>query len=309
MKKKCTFCCKPINERYRINELGEVFCDDDCYDNYYETHEIICEDWEHPYIDDYESIRSNYLDWLDNWESEVDLDPEWNNLQHQVDKVLDRIDEVFVAYRDYYQMEGDDGVFAREIYLYLLKFEELQKKILQWRPEREVYFYLSLELIEYEFDKVIYDWTDLSKYLFQIDSIELYELLKNHVHPYDSLAFYFETEADLNLAVQKIEQTFHDDIDIYSDKAFRCEGECADIELGDISNLDLHDSWLFCDSCESFYYPGCYSIEELQNEIQRCDRKLEDYDKLSVSDFYLRKIKRSCRYHDVEFPEWLDLIS
>ena len=37
------------------------------------------------------------------------------------------------------RLKGVDGVFAREIYLYLLKFEELQKEIVQWRiPEQHL---------------------------------------------------------------------------------------------------------------------------------------------------------------------------
>ncbi len=138
MKKICKHCLQEVDERYRRNQFGDVFCDDDCYDNYYEINDIECDDCSHPYIDDYEGIRSNYLDWLENWENDLNKLSHHENLQYEVFKMLDTIDEVYDAYWDYYKTEGDDGVFAREIYLYLLKFEELQKEIVQWRPEQHL---------------------------------------------------------------------------------------------------------------------------------------------------------------------------
>jgi hypothetical protein len=71
----------------------------------------------------------------ENWENDLNKLSHHENLHHELGKMLDTIDEVYDAYWDYYKTEGDDGVFARENYLYLLKFEELQKEIVQWRPE------------------------------------------------------------------------------------------------------------------------------------------------------------------------------
>ena len=302
MKQTCLFCGKEPDETYRVNEYGDVFCHDDCYENYYESHE--CSDTIHPYMDDYESIRRTYLEWLEDWENDVDLDPENHNLQYHVDAILDRIDEVYEAYFDYYFTEGDDGVFAREIYLYLLKFQDLQKEILLWRPHREVFFYLSLTL---SIDEKMEDWRVFSKYLYQIEAIELYELLKDHVHPYDILAFYFETREELDRAIEMLEQTFHDDIYLYCDEASRCEGQCADIEV--IDDVGYLDGWFFCDSCAQFYYPGFFPIEELQKEIELIDERIELEEPLKKYNwhFYIRKIKRSCRYHEIDYPEWINL--
>jgi hypothetical protein len=276
----CLRCHKKIDEQYRVNEFGEIFCGDDCYDCYYEENGLVCNDWKHPYIDDYELIRSNYLDWLGNWESGLDVDPEFNNIQHHVDDLLDKLDEVYEEYWDYFKTEGNDEVFAREIYMYLLKFQQLQDKLLRWRPKHEVYYYLSLELSCEDNDGVINDWDTFAKYLYHIQALELYEMLKDQVHPYDILAFYFKTEEELDAAIQKLEQTFHDDIYIYSDKAYRCEGECADIEV--IANIDIddQDGWFFCDSCLVSYYPGFFTIEELQKEIQVQD-ELPDFKRRS----------------------------
>lgn len=88
MKKICKHCLQEVDERYRRNQVGDVFCDDDCYDNYYEINDIECDDYSHPYIDDYEGIRSNYLDWLENWENDLNKLSHHENLQHEVDKML-----------------------------------------------------------------------------------------------------------------------------------------------------------------------------------------------------------------------------
>ena len=302
MNQTCLFCSKEVNEKYRVNECGDVFCHDDCYNPYYESHE--CHDKIHPYIDDYELIRSNYLDWLENWEIDINVDPECCNLQHHADDILDKIDEVYEAYGDYLYTEGDDGVFAREIYLYLLKFQDLQKEILRWRPQREVFFYLSLDL---NIDENLEDWEAFSKYLFQIEANEIYGLLKEQVHPYDTLSFYFETKEELDRVIEKLERIFHDEIEIYSDEAHRCEGECGDIEV--IDNVGYQDGWFFCDSCEQSYYPGYFSKKEIREEIQEIDERIELQEPLRKSNwhFYIRKIKRSCRYYDIDDPEWINL--
>ncbi|WP_338452598.1 hypothetical protein R4Z09_12405 [Niallia oryzisoli] len=64
-----------------------------------------------------------------------------------------------------------------------------------------------------------------------------------------------------------LDQTFQDEVEIYYYKSYRCEGECADIEVIDDVKLEDRDGWLFCDARESFYYPGFFSKEELNKEI------------------------------------------
>ena len=81
---------------------------------------------------------------------------------------------------------------------------------------------MSLQL---DIDEKLEDWKAFSKYLFQIEANEIYELLKDQVHPYDTLTFYFETKEELDTVIEKLEQIFHDEIDIYYDTACRCEGE------------------------------------------------------------------------------------
>ena len=121
----CIQCQREVDETYRVNEDGEYFCSDDCYEA------VPNDDDDHPYIDAYEDVRSNYIDWLLHWESDLEKDPKPLELAVEMNG---KIDEVFDAYWDFYRSQGDDGVFAHEIYMYLLKFEDLQKEILQWRP-------------------------------------------------------------------------------------------------------------------------------------------------------------------------------
>lgn len=38
MKQTGLLCGKEVDEKYRMNDYGDVFCHDDCYNRYYETH-------------------------------------------------------------------------------------------------------------------------------------------------------------------------------------------------------------------------------------------------------------------------------
>lgn len=209
----CNYCGSLAGARYRVNSKGQAFCDDDCYDEYIEENEDAPNDFDHPYIDDYESIRSNYLDWLDNWETDLEKEQKNKGL-FKVDEILDLIDEVYEDYWDYYQNEGDDGVFAREIYQYLLKFQQLQRDIL------------------IRGSKIIAE----------------------------------------NRSVKQ-------------------------------------DDWIFCDNCEHLFYPGLFSKEKLQTEINFFNKwkNLKTFSKEKRWPYYLRKIKRSCRFHLIDYPEWINL--
>ena len=66
---------------------------------------------------------------------------------------------------------------------------------------------------------------------------------------------------------------------------------------------------LILDSCERFYYPGYFSKEELREETQEIDERIELQEPLRKSNwhFYIQKIKRSCRYHEIDYPDWINL--
>lgn len=131
MKAVCKYCNKEISYFYRVNLNGEYFCDDECYDEYFEKHEEDCpDDYAHPYIDDYLAIRFEYHEWL-NWESELSRVRNggvWN----AAEEMIESIDSVIEEFSDYLYSSGDDGIFSYEIYQYILKLEEIQSEIEQW---------------------------------------------------------------------------------------------------------------------------------------------------------------------------------
>jgi len=300
---KCIHCQNDAGITYRINHNGDLFCSDECYETYMNTIDTF-NDHGHPYIDQYESIRRAYLDWFTNWQTDLEeAYPDHPLLL--ADKMNDQIDEIMNQYVDFYWTKGDDGPFAHEIYQYLKKFEQLQKEILNWRPERHTYYYLS---IHNDFD----EWEHFSLHLKEINAVKLYFLLNENVHPYDILAFYFETESHLHAVLDELKAVFGEEFvqeSVYYSPAYICEGECHDYE--DIENVNMNElnGWFYCCSCE-MYLPGYFTREELLAELTNAttdDSYLERKRKSLYYEFYIRKVKRSCRYHNVEFPDWVNI--
>jgi hypothetical protein len=305
----CINCNIDVNETYRVNQLGELFCSDNCYEEYTTENLSASIDHNHPYIDIYENIRSTYINWLQNWEEDLQSSYPDNPLL-KADDINDKIDEILYKHNDFYNTEGNDGIFAHEIYSYLLKLEKLQRDILNWRPERETYYYLSIASLSENAEINITNWFEFSKYLYEIKAVNLFILLKDNVHPYDELAFYFESESHLDEVLQEIEVVFGKDSkeDIYFDEAYICEGECHDYEVISDISIETQNGWCFCYSCEEQFYPGFFSKEELLQEINQnneADIQLK-YSKTTYWHFYIRKVKRSCRYLDIGFPDWID---
>ena len=305
----CINCSIEVGVAYRVNQLGDYFCSDNCYDQYTNENSNAPDDNNHPYIDKYEYIRSTYIDWLHNWKEELQTSYPDNPL-YKSDEMNDKIDEILYYFNDFYITKGDDGIFAHEIYLYYLKLEKIQKEILNWRPERERYFYLSIDSLLQNAEINIPNWLEFAKYLYEIKAVNLFFLLKDNVHPYDELSFFFESESHLGEVLQEIEMIFGKDLmeDLYVDEAYICEGECHDYEVIDDVDMDAQNGWFFCYSCGDQYYPGYFTKEELLKEInQNNDGDIQlKYSKTSFWHFYIRKIKRSCRYHDIDFPDWID---
>lgn len=314
----CIQCQSEACNHYRMNQNGELFCNDDCYDIYMSENDHAPDDHNHPYIDEYEAIRTNYIDWLDHWEKDLEnafIDDVYNKSGNGVlltaDEMNDKIDEVFESFFDYYQTEGDDGVFAKEIYGYLLKFENLQRKILDWRPdEREIYYHFSLWFKSGAFNKDIYDTEQFYTLLVQMEENDLFKELKEHQHPYDTLAFVYENQEDVDQIQYTLAQKFGNKIeDMGSSEAHLCDGGCGDYE--DICDVNMNDlnGWFFCCSCSEKYLPGFFTKDDLLKEIQfmDADDNFVEHSKFDSWHYYIRKIKRSCRYHDFEFPDWIDL--
>ena len=58
--KRCKVCRKKPSLERRVNSEGVVLCSDDCYDDFDGEHN----DNDHPYIDDYDAVRFEYIEWM-----------------------------------------------------------------------------------------------------------------------------------------------------------------------------------------------------------------------------------------------------
>lgn len=123
---KCILCGKVPGLEKRVNNEGLIFCSDSCY----EEHDNSPNDIDHPYIDDYDMIRLEYIWWMENYENELDNGIETG--EPEKDELLEVLDDLLLEFHDYYQLEGEDGSFSREIYRYLLELEDLRNKIEKW---------------------------------------------------------------------------------------------------------------------------------------------------------------------------------
>lgn len=124
--KRCNVCRRKTGIEKRVNCEGILFCSDDCYEEY----DGSPNDNAHPYIDDYDAIRFEYVEWMKSYED--DLYKYWSNREPQKEEMVENINELIDEFYDYYRLEGTDGVFSEEIYNYLLAFEELKKAIINW---------------------------------------------------------------------------------------------------------------------------------------------------------------------------------
>ncbi|MRH41536.1 hypothetical protein GH741_02470 [Aquibacillus halophilus] len=121
--KRCKVCRKKPRIRRRVNNEGILFCSDDCYEEFEDSPDDI----DHPYINDYEAIRYEYIQWMNNYVD--DLYMYWLYGAPKKESLLEQIDDLLGEFIDFYALEGQDGVFSAEIYNYLIDFEQLQKEI------------------------------------------------------------------------------------------------------------------------------------------------------------------------------------
>lgn len=113
---RCKVCKKKPKLERRVNCEGFVFCSDDCYEEYDDSPN----DAEHPYIDDYDAIRFEYMEWTKGYEQDlcnaISIDGKPNT-----EELLEGIKSVIEEFADYLRLEGKDGVFSKEIYYYLME--------------------------------------------------------------------------------------------------------------------------------------------------------------------------------------------
>lgn len=114
---RCNVCKKPPALERRVNNEGLVFCSDGCY----ETFDGSPHDHDHPYIDAYDAVRWAFIGCLNTY------DPAGSKEQKRA--LQERIEAALEEFADFEGLGGEDGVFSREIYQYLMGLEELWDKI------------------------------------------------------------------------------------------------------------------------------------------------------------------------------------
>jgi hypothetical protein len=62
--KRCKVCHKKLRVERCVNVEGIVFCSDDCYVEFEDSPN----DNDHPYIDDYDTLRFKYIKWMRSFE-------------------------------------------------------------------------------------------------------------------------------------------------------------------------------------------------------------------------------------------------
>lgn len=129
--KRCKVCRKNPRIERRVNCEGVVFCSDDCYEEFSNSPN----DNDHPYIDDYDALRFEYIEFMKNYER--DLYNSWFCGSPKKADLLESIQSVIDEFYDYYRLEGSDGIFSEEMYKYLLELEKLHSLIVNWQPEEE----------------------------------------------------------------------------------------------------------------------------------------------------------------------------
>ncbi|MDQ0352377.1 hypothetical protein J2R98_002221 [Alkalibacillus filiformis] len=130
--KRCKVCRKKPRVERRVNAEGVLFCSNDCYETYGKKVGHPMDDLNHPYIDDYEMIRLDYIRWANDLEDQ--LYGEWVfGAPRKVD-LIENINELLEEYIDYIGLEGSDGLFSQEIYDYTQQFEAMIATIRTWEP-------------------------------------------------------------------------------------------------------------------------------------------------------------------------------
>ena len=65
--KRCKVCRKKTGMERRVNNEGIVFCSDECYEEFDDS----LNDNDHPYIDDYEALRFEYIHLMQYYEGNL----------------------------------------------------------------------------------------------------------------------------------------------------------------------------------------------------------------------------------------------
>lgn len=283
MDERCLNCDQETQYNYLINQVGDLFCSEECYEKFANEHIVPNDD--HPYFDDYRLARGQYLDWM-NWESELNSS---NCSSWDVNVMIEQLDGIIASFHDYIYTEGDDGPYAWEIYQYSCKLRGFQLQIIDWYPKhREVFYYIYIDDLE-----------KLTKSLLEKDvpAEELWEKQHNYRENY----FIFIDEVHRNSWLTIIKDDGYDiDNDISEGYLYYCEGQCTDII--DEDEIDIGKHWITCYDCDDM---TIMTHEELKKELVASYEHLKFFDTWWKP--YKLKVKKSCLKYGEEYPSWVNL--
>lgn len=131
--KYCKNCRKKPKLERRVNCEGVVFCSDDCYEEYGNSPN----DNDHPYINDYDLLRLEYIEYMKNYKIDI-YKSEFYRYPKREDYVED-LAYYLESYLEYYLLEGMDGVFSAEIYNYLIELEDLKEVYMTYEVDSKGY--------------------------------------------------------------------------------------------------------------------------------------------------------------------------
>lgn len=261
---KCYVCRNVVGFDYRVNGLEDYFCNSECYEN--DKSGRSSDDNDHPYIDTYDLVRMDYIFWQNEWKNRIDLD-EIDYIE-KANELCAIMNSFIYDQITFYMNEGDDGIFAFEIYQYLRKFEHLQDEILAWRPDREVFYnvyllfnqgYLKEKIMcGIEYTEAVAIFKQYIKTNYQEFAKELIALLDLG---YSDVNYYVPGEDDFVMVFSSIEEAEHtkkifrnvfpeEEIEIVVEKSHFCDCGCG-LYVGE-GNLDsrlVEEGWHYSDYC------------------------------------------------------------
>lgn len=131
--KRCKICRKKPRLERRINSAGVLFCSDACYDQLDHPDD----DFDHPYVSDYEGIRSQYIRWINGYEDRLHHGMYYGHPKKH--DLIEEIEELHYDFLDYEGLGGMDGIYSAEIFTYLRLFDELITTITEWQRNDKTY--------------------------------------------------------------------------------------------------------------------------------------------------------------------------
>lgn len=320
---KCIKCEKQVKFDYIMDEFGYTFCNENCLQKYMDKNPTKYQLPLHPYISEYEHVRSEYIYFMNNWMDRLVLadDTLW-----EMDRLITAIDALLSEYFSFYISDGDDGVFHREIMTYLKKLRKLQADIVNWRPKKRKKLY-QVELLfteegnyqqpregKYDYPErdYIICYNHLETYIDNIlkekfsmltatmyygkVEFDSFTLMENSIH------FVYEDKEDAKELVEACKNFFNEkDVEIILNPAYLCDCGCDVYRTEDY--MVIIDDWFFDYSCEERNLPKTYSKTELEKIVSS---DIDDLPMPIYNEPFVMKVRRACIYHDISYPPWAD---